>query len=84
MDKKQNCTKRKLSWLDAEILIARNKGVGHSSKIKGKRKEVRYYFCDRCRAYHVTKSDWQYSQKDFRDLRSKEDGRKSNSSEEKK
>lgn len=61
----QKCTKRKLSWLEAEMLIARNSGVGHSNKIRGKRKEVRYYFCDECRAYHVTKSDWYFTPKDY-------------------
>jgi hypothetical protein len=60
-----------MTWLEAEMMVERNKGVGHSKKIRGKRKENRYYFCERCKAYHVTSSDWHFTDKDYASLRSK-------------
>ena len=58
------CNKRKMTWTEAEMLIARKQMWSDRNKHK-ERKEVRYYFCDECRAYHLTKSDWYYTSKDY-------------------
>lgn len=53
-----------MTWTEAEMLIARKQMWSDRNKHK-ERKEVRYYFCDECRAYHLTKSDWYYTSKDY-------------------
>lgn len=45
-----SCRKRRFDKIGAEIAIARNMGKYHVTK----RFECRYYFCDRCNAYHLT------------------------------
>lgn len=58
------CNKRKMTWTEAEMLIARNQMWNDRNKHR-ERKEIRYYFCDDCRAYHVTKEQWLYTSKSW-------------------
>lgn len=50
-----SCSKRKLDRATAEYIVATNARL----KKPKRRKEVRCYYCKKCRAYHTTsKEEW--------------------------
>jgi hypothetical protein len=46
----RQCYKRGMSFLEAEMVISRNNSGFRSRN----RREVRHYYCNECRTYHLT------------------------------
>ena len=48
------CDKEKFTKLEAMIYLANSDLIDKIRKGRTKRKECRYYYCDECKAYHLT------------------------------
>lgn len=47
-----NCTKRKYDLIGAQLALAK---CIWKSNLKLQRQEIRYYYCAKCKVYHLTK-----------------------------
>lgn len=66
------CKKKKFTKLNAMIIIALYEGK-RKNKYRNyknlKRKEVRYYYCNECKAWHLTSKEGGYEKEERRKKR---------------
>jgi len=51
------CNKRKFSKLSAMICVANSEFTNKKYKGHTKRKECRFYYCEKCKSYHLTSKE---------------------------